>query len=936
MADEQVTKVGGLEISPNTLSVTNSGSLKQALNCVVNFAGVIESRRGFKYVPYSFGNTDSRGNALLSFRGTLLVQYDSDKLAHDTGVSFADYAGSYAPPSGQRTRAQEANQNLYFTSAAGVKVLDDAANEPKDAGLPRGPLPGGRASRTCLTGAPGTGWTTPNTGFDYITIVGLRDANDNVKLGEASPRYHVGTPAELTMPAGSVVGHTTYIQVTCTDRHGFRVGDPIFVTLSGADPAGFGFVTETATVTYASELVFRFAGISTYTNVNDVIITAAGLNVSVTYDLPPDLTTSHFVQVCRTKAVSGRYNVPSQDYYIVDERTLTSADITAGYVTFIDDTPESLLRSPYYNNVNVGGEAPDGSPDNENARPPLCLDLAAWDDRLWGACLTNRHSLTVTLLGVNVASDTALRSGDHVLVGGVTFVAYSSETLPSAPVTINGVTYQPNQFFQCWDGTLDSFMDYDLGATDRIERTAQSLAMAITQHPSCTVNAYYVAKAGDFPGSIFLETRSPAGAAFTFDCTRTGSSGTPTDAFDVALPATSTAPRGTNEVWFSKQEQSEAVPRLNRLSIGPKNTSISRIRALRERLFVFTDRGIYTVSNTYPYRVDLLSKTATLYGADTLVDFDDALYALTSQGFAKISPGGVGVLGLPIESELKKMYGVALPALKSLSVAVGYESCRKFIVSLPSAPSDTVNTHQYVFDVSTRAWTEWDRPIATMAVVPETDLLYTVSTTENRVSVERKLYTRSDYVDESFTVSLLAASGGTLTLTSTSGITAGDAIYQSEIQWGLVTAVVDATTVTTDTTSGWSVGLSTECYRAIDNQLMFNEVFSKRPNYTKHVPAVTFHFRTPGISTGTAVFSSEEGPSDAETDLDLTGWGTGQWGRFAWGQPGGTKNIRVYTTDNATRSSYLNVGLRVREAFGVWSLLGYTVEQEVMSERNSQ
>jgi hypothetical protein len=652
-------------------------------------------------------------------------------------------------------------------------------------------------------------------------------------------------------------------------------------------------------------------------------LSTAGRNVSVSFDVGPELTTSHFVRVYRSKSSTG-YNVPpNQDYYLVNEIAITPGIIAAGVYTFTDSTPDEVLLDPYYNNVNGDGEAPDGAPENENAVAPLCKDLTTWDDRLWGANLTERQSLTLNLLGVSdgpvYGSPNGLQVGDSVTVGGVTYTAVSAAIGAASATEFDLYT---------------TAIYYMFTQTEAIYRTLLSLALTIAKHPSSSVTAairdFNVYNPTTLPGQMFLESYDPASSVFTFTTTRT-TAWNP----DPTAGLSSAADAATNGLWFSKQEQSEAVPRLNRLSIGPRNNIVRRIRGLGERLYVFTDKGIYTVSNTFPYRVDLLSKTALLVAPDTLADLDDALFALTSQGFARISDAGVGVISTPIESDVKRLFGEGLTNLQTLAQGVGYESYRKYIVTMPTTSGDTVNTQQLVYDVASKAWTKWDMPAACMIRVPETDFLYVASTTENRVSKERKNYNATDYSDESFSVTLSAASGKTLTLVSTTGITAGDMVYQSDLVRSLVTEVVDSTHVTVEDTLIWTPGLATSVYRGIHCRVIFSEHFAGVPNYLKHWSAVTFHFRSPGLSTATAVFSSELGPSEETVALSLQGWGQQPWGEFAWAQPDGPRNSRVFVTGNATRAAYLTVGLEMREAQGVWALYGYTPEVQVMGPRSS-
>lgn len=929
-----VSKISGLYTSPNALSFVPEGALKQALNTVINFPGVLESRRGFEYVPYSFGTLSSRANQLLSYLGTVLVQYDTSKLAHDTGIAFSDYSGTYGPPSGAtRVRGAEANQNLYFTSVDGVKVIDQSFGEPVPVGLPRAPTPvgqlpsGGFLMQGSFSGNPGAGWMPGDSQAAYIALVGTRDASNNIKLGEASNPYYVVNPPDISFLAGDAAAITSgfvALKVGSGNARYYQDGDVVSVTLSPTD-ANYpnGFKTVQTPLTF-DKIELAWTNSAAH-NVQPGVISGANRNTFVTFQTTPEMTTSQFVRIYRTKSSPGATVPPNQDFFLVNEIPITSGILSAGSYQFVDSTPDELLLNPYYNNVNVGGETPDGSPDNENGRAPFCRDLVVWDDRLWGASLIEKHVLNVNLLGTEsiLIYDSAggLRSGDTVTVGGVTFTAVHSLSAPLAA----------NQF--C---VFDLAVQTDMTASECVARTAQSLATQVTSNPSCTVNAYCtnfnIYDATTLPGAIKFVNRDPVGSAFTFATSRP-SAWNP----DPTSTLTSTADNATNELWFSKQEQSEAVPAFNRLSIGPRNSTILRIRPILSQLFVFTDRGVYTVSNTYPYRVDLLSKTAILVAPDSLVDLDDGLFCLSTQGVVKVSAAGVGVTSMPIEADIKRLYGTGITNLTKLAQAVGYESYRKYILTMPTVPGDTANTQQFVYDVATRAWTQWDVPAASMLLVPDTDTLYIAKTDENRVSIERKNYDATDYSDESFAVTLSSVSGMVLSLTSVAGINPGDMIYQSSVTRSLVVSVdpIGNTVTVADTLDGWVPGMGTACYRGIHNAVQFSGHFAGLANHIKHWQAITFHFKTPGLATAQAVFFSELGPNLEMVSLALQGWGAQPWGRFAWAQLPGPKNSRVFLTPNATRAAYLTVGLDIREARGVWSLLGYTPEVRDVSARST-
>ena len=171
-----ILKVRGLHTSPNPLSASPEGALKTADNCVINFDDTIEPRRGFEHLAYTFGTSLSRAKALLTYQGRVLVQYDDDKLAYDSGVAFVDYSGTYEPPDAAllRMKGAEIAQNFYFTTAAGIRILDAYNGTPLLAGLPRSMPPTTNASSTTTTGDVDEGWMPTDSQSAYIAVVGTR------------------------------------------------------------------------------------------------------------------------------------------------------------------------------------------------------------------------------------------------------------------------------------------------------------------------------------------------------------------------------------------------------------------------------------------------------------------------------------------------------------------------------------------------------------------------------------------------------------------------------------------------------------------------------------------------------------------------------------------------------------------------------------------
>lgn len=928
MAVGHVNNAAGLWISPSPLQAP-VGAYILADNVVINSPGIIESRRGFSCLAYELSSPGSSFPApktSFSYRGTLLVQHDF-KLAYNSGTAFTDFSDLFYPPDTTgsvdtyRMRSEEAGLNVYFTTNFGVYGLDTpTGGQPFAAGEPRGPTPTSIGNATDVTGAPDTGWLEVNHQTGYVATFFRTDANSTDHEGTPSNPIFVVNPADITVPAGSA----TIVSITSVlidfPNHGFRPGMQVAVVFNAADTQ---YISGTYTVAnYAADPTNKFLlpgaaaalGLGLPTT-QPTTISSGAKDVQVYVQLPAATAAGQTVLVYRAKISVSAAVPPRPQYYLNKEYVVTGTDVTNKYFTYTDEAPDSLLQDPLYTNTD-DGEPPDGSLQNDDSQPPWCADLAEFDQRLWGANYKELQTLSMSLLGVGAPN--GLQVGDTVqinTIAGNTFLAIAETSTPGV-----------NQF--------RVYTSSDPGTN--VARTAQEFTLAVITATN-TVDAFYTSGPDDIPGQFLLRSRTPGETSFNVLVSRPS-------AWSPLMSATvgtnSTAAPQTNGLWFSKQSQPEAVPLLNRIPIGPRNAKILRIRPLRDKLFVFTDiAGVYVVSNSYPYQVTSLSGTATLIAPDSLVNFDDAIYCLTTQGVVKVNEAGPTILSVPIESELQALFGAALSTLQINAFGIAYESYRKYMLCMPTEVGDTANTQVWVYDTITKTWTRWDKAIDSGVVIPQTNTLFVTTPGSTKVSQERKNYNRTDYADEDFAVTITAAAGTAVTVTSTIAPVAGDLLLQSPITRSLIASVTTSAVNTYDLvmedTVGWTLSSAT-CYPGIACELLNVPLALGAPEELKNFREVTYHFRTPGFSYGYGLFAGDLNPEIRSVGFSKGGWGEVPWGGFAWEQPARPVNKRVSVPTSARRVAYLSVGFSLREAQAQWQLMGVTPVYENMSERNSK
>jgi hypothetical protein len=104
--------------------------------------------------------------------------------------------------------------------------------------------------------------------------------------------------------------------------------------------------------------------------------TAATIAVQLRFTVPADITTAHFFQVYRSAATNSTsgYVEPSDELGLVYEGNPNSSDLSNGYVTVVDVTPDALRGATIYTAQSQEGLG------NSNEPPPMAHDLAVFPE----------------------------------------------------------------------------------------------------------------------------------------------------------------------------------------------------------------------------------------------------------------------------------------------------------------------------------------------------------------------------------------------------------------------------------------------------------------------------------------------------------------------------------------------------------------------------
>lgn len=239
-----------------------------------------------------------------------------------------------------------------------------------------------------------------------------------------------------------------------------------------------------------------------------------------------------------------------------------------------------------------------------------------------------------------------------------------------------------------------------------------------------------------------------------------------------------------NRLYYSKPGIPEAVPLVNFIDIGGRDSAIERILALRDNLFVLKEDGVYIITGgSGIFESRLLDNSTFILAPDSAAILNNQIYMLSSQGIATVSDTGVGVVSRPIENKILEVANNRYN-YRTASFGLGYESDRSYVIWLPTTTTDTTGTQAYRFNTFNRSWVRWTLNAKAGLVKGLDDKLYLSSGNSSYILQERKTGDRTDFADVSSATSLTActicACNPQVILSSVSCVSIGDAIVQTQ------------------------------------------------------------------------------------------------------------------------------------------------------------
>jgi hypothetical protein len=643
--------------------------------------------------------------------------------------------------------------------------------------------------------------------------------------------------------------------------------------------------------------------------------------VRVVTNLPSNLTmgpsVTMYVQLYRSDTTESADIPPLDQMQLVYEAAITTADTTAGKITILDQTPDSLKGLPLYTGSDREGILQANDP------PPLCADAALYRDMVLYANCTLKPSLKLTLLGVSLPGGSGLQAGDVLSLtpDGGSAVDFTA---------VSGSPASPGEFQVVTSGT----------PAQNIADTANNLISAINYAPGLLpdvspVYAYLVSGSSDLPGQILLVSKDYTAVSVEASLhgdTAWSPSIAPAD--DAGLTSESLP----NTVLVSKQGQGVSVPQANSILVGDASSPILRVLALREYAIVLKTDGVYRITGLTPATLSptLFDNTTRIVGPETARVLTNAVWMLSNQGVVSISDTGVEIKSDPIKNIMDYLTGPLLEHTKATAFAEGYETEKKYILAVADNSGDGFANVQYVFNYITSAWTYWDREMYAMHVAQNEDRLYLANGDSPTVSRERHDGNDGDLCDEDIDVTIVSVTGDQVVLDTVDGVGEGDIIERSSDLRALIVAVDElSNTVTVEEDTGITTGSAT-IKTAIRCVTQWKPVVNgANPAFARQYSEGALLFRSTRFSFGTIGFFT-----DADNSIDrvpIQGYAPGSWGFFPWGTiPWGgiirPQSVRFLVPQNKQYASQLVPILVIQNALAPWTCQGLSISANPVSQ----
>lgn len=921
----EIRKFSGLFLQRNSLNVPD-GAMEQADNIIISKDERASKRRGF----YEYDSPASNVKTLVNYQSKMVSINDTEAGYYtDTGVApnktgTFTAAGGVAVSCTQESNTIEANNNLYFTTNNGVLKLEAYNGNVLTAGIP--PALDLRGKFLKSNGVLGY-----DSQCGYRIIFGREDTNSNLLLGSPSDILVLTNPKQVGCAYTSVGAVVT---VTLAN-HFLATG--MAVVISNASDAT---LNGTWTITVLTGSTFQFTAGGAPTPATGTLDYGTTRTARLEFSIPEeisDVNLKYFFQIYRTTQSNSATSTPSPDFKLIDERKLTSTEITNNIAFYEDVIPDILLGAELYTNPNSReGEL------QANERPPYCEDIEFYKNHaIFGGVITRHYieidvvdasklasgayfeikvdattrryvsrsgvgNTTTTATSVSGTGTVTITYNSHGLLNGDTvYISRITGTVPEGEYTVSGVAANTFNITSLGNSATDLdfagvkdasnyyifSVDTTSSASIQLRDTARGIVRAINKDPSSLVYARYTSMITDIPGKMRFQAKG-----FTGQIQIKSQNATVGQGFSPELTTTFTDTVSSNDdnphiFYMSKISEFEAVPLVNFFPVGAKNKAILRVKALRDSIIILKEDGIFraTGDNVYSMVITPLDSTVWCIAKDSVRVINNQVVFLSNQGVCLVTESSVQIISRDIEDVIQPILGRAI--LSDVTHAVAYESERIYLLNTlkPNSVSDTT---VYVYNILNNTWTNWDTTFVA-GFIDSSDVLHLVDQ-DNLILRERKNQTRIDYCGQNYgiTVSSVASDQLSAVITVSGGYTpqVGDVIVKNDVFSRVIGVTVGGGnfTVTFLRKTNLLAADSLYIYEKYDSTIKLAPFHAGMIGRSKQFSQIQIHTRSFAISALDITFAgylyggSELVEWISEDSGD--GWGNEPWGFFGWGQ----------------------------------------------------
>lgn len=431
---------------------------------------------------------------------------------------------------------------------------------------------------------------------------------------------------------------------------------------------------------------------------------------------------------------------PSDTMQLVYKTQIQAADLSAGYIEFLDICPPAAEGSPLYTN---------SGPNLEFTLPPGCNSLATYKDTTFYGGVTDR---LVTTSAEVVQGPFVYGKSTFVVAGGVLKVLFSHGTNPlptivagdvfsikgdgfvvSGDYSVTGaISYSSGFLFIPITGLVDGSYTNCIGVCGSVQvalggtswtmhlslnsATTGAINKILAQVPSPALSGVGLGVSTAAYIQLFAEnisiginaTCTPGGGNITASNLATGTldtgalqiefrptgmgnfdglsiiaNGTSANPYDLVsrifplLPGTKNSV-GRRLMW-SPQGQPDCIQSTNTLDIGSAEHEIMKLIGTRDALYIFKSDGLWVLSgDAGSFALTSVSEDVLLIAPSAVDAYEDVIYCLTRQGVLQIQGTSITNISLSILTSMQD-------ALSAYSWRGGGEPSMDPIVVIASA-----------------------------------------------------------------------------------------------------------------------------------------------------------------------------------------------------------------------------------------------------------